>query len=106
MSKTINIKKAKLMYEKAKHQEFIKDTENKEINQTVQEMIDEAEDSFGVTKASLARILNVSKGTISDWASSNSRKEIVYWCLVGIKHKYNIAKNAVKHNFDGDDEYE
>ena len=103
MSKIINVKKAKMMYEKAKHQEFIQDTENKEVIQTVQEMIDEAEKEFSITKASFARIIKVSKSTLSEWAANNSRKEIVYWCLVGIKHKYNISKNANKFELDGDD---
>ena len=102
MSKIINVKKAKEMYEKAKLQEFINDIKNKEITKTVEEMINEAA-SYGVNKASLAEILNIAKSTITDWAANNSRKEVVYWCLVGIKHQYNIVKNIVRHNFEDDE---
>lgn len=105
MSKIINVKKAKMMYEKAQLQEFINDVKNKEIKKTVEEMIEEAA-SYGVNKANLAEILKVSKSTLTDWAANNSRKEVVYWCLVGIKHQYNLVKNVVKHNFeDNEDEY-
>lgn len=104
MSKIINVKKAKMMYEKAQLQEFINEVKNKEINKTVEEMIKEAA-SYGVNKANLAEILGVVKSTITDWVTNNSRKEVVYWCLIGIKHQYNIVKNVVKHNFEEDDEY-
>jgi DNA-binding transcriptional regulator YiaG len=100
MPARINTEKAEANYEKSNHQKFIDGLEDKTITDTVEEMIAEADAKFGINKAVLARVLAVSRGTIQNWEDANSRKELVFWALKGLKQSYRTFFYTVKFGFD------
>lgn len=106
MARRIDTKKAEENYIKAQQQDFIDSIESIEIHQTVKEMIKEAKDRWGIGKISLARILNVDKTTIQAWEKNNTRKEMVYWALKGMRRAYHLHHNVIKLNLEENEENE
>lgn len=102
----VNLVKAKRAYLKAQQQEFIDEITNIEITETTEELLKSIEEKYNLKEAHVEQILGYSKGTLAKWKKDNTRREVLFWALKGIRRYYYTYHTTLKLGLDEDGECE